>query len=76
MARQVAEVAPGVSEATFNAHTHNYRKITQLGVDAQRAYNTPQRVDIVDDSEVNTSGNTGLEAVGITVVTTPTGTPV
>lgn len=76
MARQTEEiVATGVSQAVFNAHSHNYRKITQFGVDANKTYAGPTRVDIIDDQEVFGQDGTDLEAVGITVATAPTTTP-
>lgn len=65
----------GITQETFDAHTHSYRKITQLGVDATKGYSSPAKVDIVDDSEVNTNDNQDTEAVGITVSTQPTSTP-
>lgn len=76
MARQVAEVIPGVSQGSFDAHSHNYRKLTQLGVDSVKTYASPARVNVVDDGEVNVADNTDLEAVGVTVTTAPTTTPV
>ena len=56
-------------------HTHSYRKIMQFGVDANKAYSGPNRVDIIDDQEVFGQDGTDLEAVGITVVTGQTGQP-
>lgn len=77
MARQTEEiVATGVSQATFDAHAHSYRKLMQLGVDANKAYSGPNKVDILDDQEVFAQDGTDLEAVGLTVATEPTGTPV
>jgi hypothetical protein len=76
MAREVTEfVSSGVSQATFDAHTHPYRKITELGVDGQGTYGSPQRVAIVDDSEVNITDANKVAAVGITVDTQETGIP-
>ncbi len=66
----------GVPQLVFDAHAHNYRKVTQLGVDSAKTYASPARVGIVDDSEVNIADNTDLEAVGVTVATEPTSTPV
>ena len=54
----------------------NYRKITQLGVDANKTYGSVMRVDIVDDSEVYSSDGTDLESIGITVATDATTTPI
>lgn len=76
MAKQVAEVAAGVSEAVFNAHIHNYRKITWIGVDDDDKYLSPDKMEIADDAETVAATNVDAEAVGITVATSPTSTPV
>lgn len=68
--------AGGVSEATFNAHTHNYRKITQIGGDSAKNWASPIRVDVIDGQEVNVYDTQDLEGVGVTVSTQPTSTPV
>ena len=65
----------GVPQGIFDAHTHNYRKFTQFGVDANKAYSGPTRTDILDDQEVFGQDGTDLEAVGITVATAPTEAP-
>ncbi len=77
MARQVAEIS-GVSEAVFSAHKHNYRKPIQLGVSNDEDYDPAYRFDVVDDSEVvaYAGSNLDLEAIGLTVATEPTTTPV
>ena len=76
MARQTAEIA-GISEAVFSAHAHSYRKITQLLVDSVDTWGTPQPVDVVDDDTVHQQDlGQDLEAVGVTVATEPTSTPV
>jgi len=75
MAKQTEEVAAGVSQVTFDAHTHSYRKLTQVGADSTKTYATPDRTDVVDDSEVFAADNTDMEAVGVTVSTQPTGVP-
>lgn len=75
MAKQTEEVAAGVSQATFDVHTHNYRKITWVGVDDDDKYLTPDKEEIVDDAETVASTNVDAEAVGITVSTQPTGVP-
>lgn len=65
-----------VTEVTFNAHTHNYRKMTQLLVDASDPWNSPKSVDVIDDSTVHQIDlGQDLEAVGVTVATLPTSTP-
>lgn len=73
---QLDPTAGGVSQATFDAHTHNYRKITTLGVDANKAYGSAVEEPIVDDAQVIGTDGTDLEAVAITVATSPTTTPV
>lgn len=65
----------GVGQAVFDAHTHDYRKLTQIGVDGVGSYASPVRENIVDDGEVNLSDSNKVAAVGITVATQPTGTP-
>lgn len=76
MTKQTEEVvANGISQAVFDAHTHNYRKVTQLGVDGVGNYASPQRVAIVDGSEVNITDSNKVAAVGITAATLPTDTP-
>lgn len=77
MARQTEEiVASGVSQATFDAHAHNYRKLTGIGVDDDDKYNSPDKMDIVDDAETVAATSVDAEAVGVTVATLPTSTPV
>lgn len=76
MARETVEiVASGVSQAVFDVHTHNYRKITQIGIDIIKTYTAPERVNIVDNQEVFVTDGNDAEAVGITVSTEPTETP-
>ena len=72
---QIDPAAGGVSQAEFDAHTHSYRKVTQLGVDERDQYNSPSRVTIVDDTESFAATAQDLEAVGITVATEATSTP-
>lgn len=79
MAIQSFELDPaagGVSQATFDAHTHNYRKITVIGVDDDDKYLSPDRMDIVDDAETVAATSVDAEAVGVTVATLPTTTPI
>ncbi len=76
MAREVTEFPTGgVSQGVYDAHTHNYRKITQLGVDGNDEFLNPQRIAIADDSEVNITDSGKVAAVGVTVSTQPTETP-
>lgn len=75
MAREEVEYPTGVSQASFDAHTHNYRKFTQVGVDGAGNYSSPVREDIVDDSEVNLTDSNKVAAVGITVATQATEVP-
>ena len=76
MAKQTEQVAAGVSQAVFDAHSHNYRKIIGIGVDDDDKYLTPDKMDIVDDAETVAATNVDAEAVGVTVATLPTSTPV
>ncbi|MBA7662346.1 hypothetical protein ES703_70374 [subsurface metagenome] len=76
MAIEKVYLSEGVPQVTFDAHTHNYRKLTQFGVDANKTYAGPKRIDILDDQEVFGQDGTDIEAVGMTVTTSPTSTPV
>ena len=79
MAREVIEVvATGVGQGTFDAHTHSYRKPTELAVSVDHLYTTVLRYPVTDDAETVAivGNNADLEAVGVTVATLPTSTPV
>ena len=69
-------LSEGVSQATFDAHKHNYRKLTGIGVDDDDKYNSPDKMDIVDDAETVAATSVDAEAVGVTVATSPTSTPI
>lgn len=56
-------------------HTHNYRKITRLGVDIKKDWSSPAWQDIVDNQDNVALGSTDIEAAGVTVATEATGTP-
>ena len=73
---QLDPAAGGVSQATFDEHTHNYRKITRIGVDDDDKFLSPTWTDIVDDSDNIADSSVDLEAAGVTVATSPTSTPV
>ena len=75
MAREAVEYPAGVSQSVFSAHTHKYRKITQLGVDQSSGWTNPSITDIVDDSLVTAEDGTDLEGVGIAVATSETEAP-
>ncbi len=76
MAREVTEFPTGgVSQTVYDAHTHNYRKFTRVGVDGAGTYGSPVRTDILDDAEVNLTDSNKVAAVGITVSTQPTEAP-
>jgi len=75
MAIEKVYLSEGVSQSIFDTHTHNYRKITQLGVD-QTAWGNPVRVNVIDNAEVHAEDGTDLESVGVTVAILPTSTPV
>ena len=51
MAREEIEYPTGVPQSTFDTHTHNYRKITWVGVDDDDKYLSPDKMEIVDDAE-------------------------
>ena len=74
MAREEVEYPAGVSQSVFETHTHNYRKITKLGVDADSGYSSPVEVNIIDDTLVH-ANEFKAETVGIEVATLPTGAP-
>jgi len=69
-------LADGVPQGTFDVHTHNYRKVTWIGVDDDDKWATPDKAEIVDDAETVAATAVDAEAVGITVSTEPTSTPV
>jgi len=68
----------GVGQATFDGHAHNYRKLTDVACSKDHLYTEVDRFVVADDAEtVALSGNNvDLEAVGVTVATEPTSTPV
>ena len=79
MAREVVEVvATGVAQATFDAHAHNYRKVTRIGTDDKNDWSSPIWIDVVDnaDSIAVEGGSLDAAGAGITVATSPTSTPV
>ncbi len=75
MAKQTEEVASGVSHAVFDAHTHSYRKLTEIGVDINKNYGSPTRASVTDDTETSVDDGNDAEAIGVTVATSPTSTP-
>lgn len=76
MAKATEEVAAGVSEATYNAHQHNYIKVTKIGCDADDKWGSPVWSNIVADGEVHQKdGGTDLEAHGLETATTLSSTP-
>ena len=76
MAREVIELPAGVSQVEFDAHKHDYRKLTQVGADSDVDFGSPIKADVVDDAEVNVGETPAVRAIGVTVATLPTGTPV
>jgi len=76
MARETVEYPTGVSQAEFDSHKHNYRKLMQIGGDADDKWASPTLVDVVDDATSEAHESVDLEAVGVTVATLPTGIPV
>ena len=75
MAREEVEYPTGVSQSVFDGHTHNYRKLTQIGGDADDKWASPTLVDVVDDTTTEAHEAVDLEAVGVTVSTQPTEVP-
>ena len=76
MARETIEyTTSGVSQSEFDVHTHNYRKLVQIGVDGTGAYTSPVRTPITDDSEVTATDANKVNVVGVTVGTQPTEVP-
>ncbi len=65
-----------IVKAKFDAHTHNYRKITKIGVDADDKWASPTWADVIDDTQTHASESVDLEAAGVEVATSPTSTPV
>jgi len=80
VAREVTEfITSGVPQAEFDAHTHNYRKVTQIGADGDYRWASPTIRDIADDDLTwahDSIPDKDIAAVGITVATSPTSTPV
>lgn len=76
MAIEKVYLSEGVSLVDFNAHTHNYRKITVIGADDDDKFLSPTREPIVDDTETVAATSVDMEAVGVTVATLPTSAPV
>jgi len=72
---QLDPAAGGVSQATFDAHTHGYRKITRIAGDSDDKFASPTWADVVDDADTHASESVDLEAVGITVATEQTEVP-
>ncbi len=79
MAIQSVQIDPagggGVSQAEFDAHTHNYRRIDTIGNDSNTSYSSPNRATLVDDGEVNPAGESRMRSIGIASSTQPTGVP-
>ena len=75
MVRELIQYPAGVSESVFDAHTHNYRKITWIGVDDDDKYLSPDEAEIADDTLTVAATAVDAEAVGVTVATLPTGVP-
>ena len=67
----------GISQAAFDAHTHKYRRIEQIGIDDDNEFGSPIRTDIIDDAEVivGASYAKGADAIGVTVATQETEVP-
>ena len=57
---QLDPAAGGVSQATFDAHTHSYRKITRIGGDNDDKWASPSWADIVDDADTHAAESVDL----------------
>ena len=75
MAREVIEYPTGVSQSSFDIHTHNYRKITRIGGDDRMEWDSPVWMDVVDDSDTYVADSIDLEAAGVTASTQATEGP-
>ena len=81
MAIQSVQIDPagggggGVSQGEFDAHTHDYRRIDTIGNDSNTGYTSPNRATLVDDGEVNPSGESRIRSIGIAASTQQTGVP-
>ena len=56
-------------------HTHNYRKITRIGVDESKSWPSPTWEDVIDDGDSVALGLNDIEGAGLTTATAPTSTP-
>jgi len=74
MTREYIEYPTGVSQEVFAIHTHNYRQITHLGIDAADDYSSPTEAIVVDDGTAFANEKLG-DTIGITASTQPTGAP-
>jgi len=72
---QIDPAAGGVSQATFDAHTHAYQKVTHIGGDDDDKFLSPEWMPTVDDGDGIASQSVDLEAVGIRLAATQTNTP-
>jgi len=68
-------VPDGVTQAQFAGHTHNYRKITRLGVDTKKDWTMPAWSTVGDDQDSVAAAVTDIEAAGLTAATSATGIP-
>ena len=68
-------LSEGVSQSVFDAHTHNYRKLTQIAADVSKNWVGPTQETVLDDQEVYVTDGSDAEAFGVTVATQPTGVP-
>ena len=75
MAIEKVYVSDGVPQSTFDAHTHNYRKLTQIATDISKNWVGPSRTNVLDDQEVFNTDDADIEAIGVTVATSPTSVP-
>lgn len=64
-----------VTKSDFDAHSHNFSRVSRIGVDGAQNFSSPQIAD-VGIGQYIVSENQRLRAVGIETVVWPTSAPV
>lgn len=75
MGKLTEAILTGVSQVAFDAHTHNYRKLTQIAVDNSKNWVGPAFETVLDDQLVHVTDGADIEAIGVTVAIQPTEVP-
>jgi len=74
---QLDPEAGGVSLAAFDAHTHNYRQLIMMGVDADANWGSAKLASVYDMGLVHPDDDgVDIKAVGVKTTLAPTSTPV